>query len=165
MYFLTLMYLYFHRRSSVKPDERQLSFSSVMLNRASYCARMVALVDWISRQWIGSSNTILLMIPMSIFISLDMQLVARVLKVESRHRVLFEANVVDAISSLVVSCHDHFAFQFSFICRLAIILLRNFHQNYNLNSHPEIAASVTNIVENIEGRFCTNDFDNQIHAK
>jgi hypothetical protein len=41
---------------------------------------MVALVDWISRQWIGSSNTILLMIPMSIFIVLDMQLVARVLK-------------------------------------------------------------------------------------
>lgn len=80
MYFLTLMYLYFHRRSSVKPNERQLTFSSVMLNRASYCARTVRLVDWISRQWIGSSNTILLMIPMSIFIVLDMQLVARVLK-------------------------------------------------------------------------------------
>jgi len=49
---------------------------------------------------------------------------------ESQLRVLVEVNVVDAIRSIVVSCHDYFAFQFSFICRLAIILLRNFHQNY-----------------------------------
>ena len=37
--FLTLMYLYFYRRS--KPCERQLYFSSVMLNRSFYCARQL----------------------------------------------------------------------------------------------------------------------------
>jgi hypothetical protein len=77
MYLLTLMYLYFYRGSRSKPSDRQLSFSSVMLNRASYCARMVRLVNWKSRQWIGSSNTILLMITMSIFVVLNMQFVAR----------------------------------------------------------------------------------------